>query len=69
MFFSMKRSLVVFVAFGLLTGLVGCGDSASTEDKSIEIEAKEWVTNHYISFWSKSFFQESDVENLSLIHI
>ena len=27
MFFSMKRSLVVFVALGLLAGLVGCGGS------------------------------------------
>ena len=27
MFFSMKRSLVVFVALGLMAGLVGCGGS------------------------------------------
>tara|TARA_B100000427_G_C15484464_1_gene584580 strand:- start:300 stop:740 length:441 start_codon:yes stop_codon:yes gene_type:complete len=67
MFFSMKRSVVVFVALGLLAGLVGCGNSARPVDKSIETEAKQWVTNHYISFWSGGFFQESDVENFTKV--
>ena len=37
MFFSMKRSLVVFVALGLLAGLVGCSDSS---DEIAEIRAE-----------------------------
>ena len=34
MFFSMKRSLVVFVALGLLVGLVGCASGQTAESKS-----------------------------------
>ena len=37
MFFSMKRSLVVFVALGLLAGLVGCSDSS---DEIAELRAE-----------------------------
>ena len=41
MFFSMKRSLVVFVALGLMTGLVGCGGSGinaeGNQDKAFVI--------------------------------
>ena len=44
MFFSMKRSVVVFVALGLLAGLVGCGgstDSSSDPLSEAETEARQ----------------------------
>tara|TARA_B100000902_G_C26586442_1_gene563707 strand:- start:11 stop:550 length:540 start_codon:yes stop_codon:yes gene_type:complete len=41
----MKRSLVVFVALGLLAGLVGCGDSSSPEEKA-EREALDWLVDY-----------------------
>ena len=34
MFFSMKRSLVVFVALGLAVGVLNCGGSDSSESNS-----------------------------------
>ena len=36
----MKRSLVVFVALGLLAGLVGCGSGSSTESNDAPVEDK-----------------------------
>ena len=45
MFFSMKRSLVVFVALGLAAGALNCGGTDSSESNSGQDEAKDQEEN------------------------
>ena len=51
MLFSMKRYLVVFVALGLMAGLVGCGDGGA--EAEAEAEAQKWYSEYQLeTTWS-----------------
>ena len=41
--FSMKRSVVVFVALGLMAGLVGCGDAGGGPEIGIDPDVNEGI--------------------------
>ena len=62
-----RKSLIVFVAGISLACTCFVWACSGSENSSKESEAKEWVTNHYISFWSGGFFQESDIENFTKV--